>query len=152
MSCWIVRNNMDGFVQDYSIAIANALDILQSCTEPSIYWLSLFEQKWCLLQSQWWRRSSLDRLRDRLLNMDMFSSFLTCYGENPRSPVYSLHKERVMRSFEMFLMLVWTSSYTNSQVAGDLGTAMTLVSCHCDVGWYLCTFLHVICWLKAYAP
>ena len=29
--------NFDGLVQDCSISIANALEILQSCTKPSIY-------------------------------------------------------------------------------------------------------------------
>ena len=29
--------NIDGFVQDCSNSIANALELLQSCTEPSIY-------------------------------------------------------------------------------------------------------------------
>ena len=29
---------IDGLVQDYSISIANALEILQSCTKPSIYY------------------------------------------------------------------------------------------------------------------
>ena len=28
---------VDGLVQDCSISIANALEILQSCTKPSIY-------------------------------------------------------------------------------------------------------------------
>ena len=34
---WRTRLNIDGFVQDCSISIANALEILQSCTKPSIY-------------------------------------------------------------------------------------------------------------------
>ena len=33
--------HFDGLVQDYSISIANALEMLQSCTKPSIY-------LWCL--------------------------------------------------------------------------------------------------------
>ena len=32
-----VRYNIDGLVQDCSISIANALEILQSCTKPSIW-------------------------------------------------------------------------------------------------------------------
>ena len=32
--------DIDGLVQDYSNAIANALELLQSCTKPSIlYWV-----------------------------------------------------------------------------------------------------------------
>ena len=31
------HTHIDGLVPDYSISIANALEILQSCTEPSIY-------------------------------------------------------------------------------------------------------------------
>ena len=34
--------NIDGLVQDCSISIANTLEILQSCTKPSIYISSLF--------------------------------------------------------------------------------------------------------------
>ena len=33
----IVRQNIDSLVQDYSNSIANALELLQSCTKPSIY-------------------------------------------------------------------------------------------------------------------
>ena len=32
------KNIFDDFVQDCSIAIANALEILQFCTKPSIWW------------------------------------------------------------------------------------------------------------------
>ena len=31
------HKNIDGFMQDCSISIANTLEILQSCTKPSIY-------------------------------------------------------------------------------------------------------------------
>ena len=40
---WHVRtyyNNFDGLVQDCSISIANAMEILQSCTKPSIWFSS----------------------------------------------------------------------------------------------------------------
>ena len=33
-----VTRNIDGLVKDCGIAIANALEILQSCTKPLIYW------------------------------------------------------------------------------------------------------------------
>ena len=33
-------HDIDGLVQDCSISIANILEILQSCTKPSIYVLS----------------------------------------------------------------------------------------------------------------
>ena len=33
-----IHYHIDVFVQDCSISIANTLEILQSCTEPSIYW------------------------------------------------------------------------------------------------------------------
>ena len=32
-----VRGHIDGLVQDYSFSIANALELLQSCTKPSTY-------------------------------------------------------------------------------------------------------------------
>ena len=32
------QNHVDGFVQDCSNSIANALEILQSCTKPSIWY------------------------------------------------------------------------------------------------------------------
>ena len=38
--------HIDGLVQDCSISIANTLEILQSCTKPSIYHLSLSEISW----------------------------------------------------------------------------------------------------------
>ena len=33
---WPVSEYMDGLVQDFSNSIANALELLQSCTKPSI--------------------------------------------------------------------------------------------------------------------
>ena len=35
--CFLYGNNIDGLMQDCSISIANALDILQSCTKPYCY-------------------------------------------------------------------------------------------------------------------
>ena len=32
-----IHQDIDGLVQDYSNSIANALELLQSCTEPLIY-------------------------------------------------------------------------------------------------------------------
>ena len=32
----LLINNLDGLVQDYNISIAHALEILQTCNEPSI--------------------------------------------------------------------------------------------------------------------
>ena len=31
-----MKNDIDGSVQDYSNSIANAMELLQSCTKPSI--------------------------------------------------------------------------------------------------------------------
>ena len=38
-------NHFDGLVQDCSISIASALEILQSCNEPSIYMFSRWQRK-----------------------------------------------------------------------------------------------------------
>ena len=35
----------DGLVQDCSVSIANALDILQSCAKPSILWYCIQHSK-----------------------------------------------------------------------------------------------------------
>ena len=34
----VIDGHIDGLVQDYSISIALAMEILQSCTKPLIYW------------------------------------------------------------------------------------------------------------------
>ena len=36
---WILRKPIDGLVQDCSNSIAKALELLQSCTKPSMYGL-----------------------------------------------------------------------------------------------------------------
>ena len=72
---------MDGLVQDCSTSIANALEILQSCTEPSIsfnanqcyrWWrcggwggnvltvrCGFIITRWCDIQPSWWRRCTV---------------------------------------------------------------------------------------------
>ena len=50
---WDIKYDMDGLVQDCSISIANALEILHSYTKPSILPLSwpkynLFKQFWSI--------------------------------------------------------------------------------------------------------
>ena len=42
--CSLWRHCNDGLVQDCSISIANALEILESCTKPSIYWLLPYQK------------------------------------------------------------------------------------------------------------
>ena len=37
INCALLQLHINGLVQDCSISIANALEILQSCTEPSIH-------------------------------------------------------------------------------------------------------------------
>ena len=39
---------IDGLVQDYSISSANALEILQSCTKPSISFYGISVESGCL--------------------------------------------------------------------------------------------------------
>ena len=36
----MIMKRIDGLVQDYSNSIANALELLQSCTKPSIWWIA----------------------------------------------------------------------------------------------------------------
>ena len=38
ITCFQVRKHINGLVQDYSISIVNALEILHPCTKPSICW------------------------------------------------------------------------------------------------------------------
>ena len=43
--------DIDGLVQDCSISIANALEIMQSCTKPLIYFIdNSAEQEWFAIQ------------------------------------------------------------------------------------------------------
>ena len=50
-----INNDIGGLVQDCSNSIANALELLQSCTKPSMYALNVF----CVIYQQqsvvWWR-------------------------------------------------------------------------------------------------
>ena len=52
MSCIVIKfkdvANIDGLVQDCSNSIANALDLLQSCTKPLIWYIGyhILHYKW----------------------------------------------------------------------------------------------------------
>ena len=41
------QNNIDGLVQDYGISIAKALEMLQSCTKPSMFNVCIFSRSYC---------------------------------------------------------------------------------------------------------
>ena len=45
----LVWGEIDGLVQDCSNSIANALELLQSCTKPSIWWFNTLRPE----QNQW---------------------------------------------------------------------------------------------------
>ena len=56
---WTYNRNIDGLVQDCRISSANALEILQSCTKPSI-WTCILQCRFITLTSKWprWRLKS----------------------------------------------------------------------------------------------
>ena len=69
---WPEKNHIDGPVQHCSISIANALEILQSFTKPSLlslYWESLELEKW----SSYWNEGApglkLEYYKDNKVNI-----------------------------------------------------------------------------------
>ena len=82
-------------MQDCSIFIGNALQILQSCTKPSI---------------SWWRHQ-----------METFSALLAiCAGNSPVPDEFPAQRP-VTRSFDVFsLIWVWMNGWVNNGEAGDL--------------------------------
>ena len=47
---------VDGLVQDYSNSIANAVELLQSCTKPSMWWLDGFSVRRIFEGVHWWKK------------------------------------------------------------------------------------------------
>ena len=130
--------DIDGFVQDCSISIANTLEILQSCTKPSICsnqptssWLlgrhlgtenvpaliqNLFKQKlkirgWhdIMTLKAWWRHQ-----------METFPRYWPFVQGIHRSPVNSPHKGQWHRALMFSLICVWINDWVNNREAGDL--------------------------------
>ena len=108
---------INGLVQDCSNSIANALELLQSCSKPSIYqslksqstsdtphphgwvigclfWAYSGENLWCSNGNAWWCH-----------RMETFSSLLAiCAGNSPVPGEFPAQRT-VMRSFDVFFDL-----------------------------------------------
>ena len=131
----------DDSVQGCSISIANALEILQSCTKPSIYLLLHI----CNVDM----RYTLPQLRPRALlksvkpwwrhQMETFSALLAlCAGNSPVTGEFPSQRP-VTRGFDVFVDLRLDkrlSKQSNNREAGDLRRHRG----HYDViviNWYL---------------
>ena len=93
------KGYVDGLVQDCSISIANTLEILQSCTKPSI----------CNMESPWWRHQ-----------METFSALLALCAGNSPVPVNSPHKGQWRRALMFSLIGACINVWVNNREAGDL--------------------------------
>ena len=110
----VIAIHFDGLVQDCSISIANALEILQSCTKPSIYRLSAHRflllvpelQMSCRHLTTWWCQQ-----------MKTFSSLLAlCEGNLLVTSGFP--SQRLVTQSVFFF--IWTNVGVNKRDASDL--------------------------------
>ena len=105
------QNHDDGFVQDCSNSIANALEILQSCTKPSIwYYFVLWNGIKNAISDRLWLRHDTDWLTH------YWGSVLGIH----RLPVISKFNGPVKQSLtRLSLLSAWLSFRTNRRVTGE---------------------------------
>ena len=93
-------DHIDGSVQDCSISIANALEILQSCTEPSIFSCRSSSPTWdtdhfgawqatALISDDWWPRSVMPYGITRARFLSLAQSKLRLCSANHRPGYWS---------------------------------------------------------------
>ena len=91
---------IDGFVQDCSNSIADALELLQSCTKPSISTNTFTDVYWCILTSL-----ALDGLinliclRSPVTSFDPWSLYLMFSRWRGRFQVYDAKVKMLIRLF-----------------------------------------------------
>ena len=93
----LFNRDIDGLAQDCSNPIANALELLQACTGPSIYWCveHFLEIVYIYLMTSWLRNAFCIR------TLHMGKPTLTC-GLPRKGPV--------TRSSDVFFNVCWKSS------------------------------------------
>ena len=122
-------------MQDWSVSIAYALDILQYCTKPwyegimTSNCLTLLALQWnrnVVYWCPWWRHQ-----------METFSALLAiCAGNSPVT-VDSPHKGQ-WRGVSMFVLIwAWINGWVNNGEAGDL---------RCHHAHYDVTLMHWLHW------
>ena len=98
---------IDGLVQDCSNSIANALELLQSCTKPSMHSYSRYNKNTACLP--WWCHQ-----------METFSALLAFCAGKSQVTGESPHKGQWRRALMFPLICTWINNWENNSEAGDL--------------------------------
>ena len=136
----LVVIHIDGLAQHCSISIANALEILQSCTKPSIWWTIFMVispqgtyNRWHKYHSRGWdmdRQLSFQSLtHDDVIKWKHFARYWPFVGGIHRSSVNSPHKGQWRGALMLSLICVRINGWVNNLEAGDLRRYRP----HCDV-------------------
>ena len=97
--------HIDGFVQDCSNSSVSAMELLQSCANPSTWLLSV---------------PGSIKIHEDIIKWKHFPHNWPFVSAIHQSPVNSPHKGPVMQSFDVFFILAWTICWTNIWVASDI--------------------------------
>ena len=120
-------------VQDCSNSIANALEILQSCTKPTLYAPLGFRYLW---RNFWWHMENVPdryqhisqsyttvvcfRVHDDVIKWKHFPRYWPFVRGIHRSPLNSPHKGQWRGALMFSLICVWINGWVNNREAGDL--------------------------------
>ena len=103
---------INGLVQDYSNPIANALELLQSCTKPSVYTTTRF---CCLIgwlhDHMEWILNLAISVTDKLVDLDPFHTQLTHWGRDKMAAIFQKTFSNAfswMKMYEFWLWFHWS--------------------------------------------